>query len=123
MCSFPQPLQETCGSGKERGGEKVADVVLASCASIAVGSVVDRVYAGCAEIGGGVRLYSTGLFPVGSVVRRELGGTGSAEVGGAVGGGEDNGRATTAVVLAGLSDVGRLNPVLRGELGLEDAWA
>lgn len=70
-----------------------------------------------------MRLYSTGLLPVGSVVRRELGGTGSAEVGGAVGGGEDNGKATTAVLLEGLSLVGMLNPILLGELGLEDEWA
>ena len=96
---------------------------MASCASITDGSVVDRVYAGCSDIGGGVRLYSTGLLPVGSVVRRELGGTGSAEVGGAVGGGKDAGKATTAVLLEGLSLVGRLNPTLRGELGLEDEWA
>lgn len=122
MCSFPQRLQDSCGSGKEWGGEKVADVVLASCASIADGSVVDRVYAGCDEIGGGVRLYSTGILPVGSVVRREFGRTGSAEVGGAVGGGKDAGKATTAMLLEGLSAVGRLNPILLGELGLEDEW-
>lgn len=97
----------------------MADVVLANCASIAVGSVVDRVNAGCDEMGGGVRLYSIGLLPVGSVVRRELGGSGSAEVGGAVGGGE-TGKATTAVLLEGLSEVGTLKPVLLGEFGLEE---
>jgi hypothetical protein len=70
-----------------------------------------------------VRVYSTGLLPVGSVVRRELGGAGSAEVGGAVGGGEDAGKATTAVLLERLSLVGMLNPILLGELGLEDEWA
>lgn len=64
------------------------------------------------------------LEPVGSVVRREFGGSGNAEVGGNVIGEEDTdaGEATTAVLLEGLSEAGGLKAILLGELGLDDEW-
>lgn len=118
MCSLPHLLHDIAGS-TNRVGAVIDDA--RECGSGVAGSVDERGNVAGDNVGG-VPLFSARfcLTPVGSVVRREVGGgIDVAEVDTAL---LDKGEATTAVELTGLSVGGILNTALLGELGLEEEW-
>ena len=120
MCSFPHCLHEIEGSGNINGaaiddGPEWGSVLTGSVT--ARGNVAEESVGGVLLVGG-----RDCLTPVGSVVRREVGG-GTAEAVFGTAALLDRGEETTAKELVGLSLAGILKAALLGELGLDDECA